>query len=523
MRKKWKKLVAGLVATVLVWNMGIGGYETVQAAAIAAPSALGVLESIFGSFGFFAFSAEMIKTLTKEPDTITDEEWNEIQLAFWQDQLEAGYEEERQKKMKNPSPSVTPEPSPDPSPGVTPVPAPIPEIPTFSELINLGATAGFIDWTQDVWECMGEAVSKLWDKLILDNHSSPFYDSSYFQYPSEDIILNFPYYCGTTYMSIYGNTQMEYQYSTYYSNIPVSYYVRTDLNNSINYYDYSADGSFIHFYIINRTIITDLSNKVISDVVNIQDDASNSSGYLTGLYLRSTKSFMLDNFKSSIYSGSYAPENLLSKAKENIWVHPDLQETYQNNGKLEYPQQAPQPLNIPTIEQLRELAKKLNPEFNPSYTPEMAPNYIQELINALKRDPSVDPNPDPDPDPDPGTDPNPDPKPSTTPELSPTPDPEEEIKGYSVDLTKVFPFCIPFDLIDLIDALDAEPVAPVFEFPIDLTLQNPWTGAKVIDYHKTFVLDFADFEEVVKLLRVMQVLLFLIGLMLITRSHMIKG
>lgn len=36
---------------------------------------------------------------------------------------------------------------------------------------------------------------------------------------------------------------------------------------------------------------------------------------------------------------------------------------------------------------------------------------------------------------------------------------------YKVDLTEVFPFCIPFDFIHLLQALSAEPQTPVFEFP----------------------------------------------------------
>ena len=54
-------------------------------------------------------------------------------------------------------------------------------------------------------------------------------------------------------------------------------------------------------------------------------------------------------------------------------------------------------------------------------------------------------------------------------------------------------------------------------------MNNPWTGEKVVDYHHTFELDMADYEPVIKILRIFQVIFFIIALMLITRQQMIKG
>lgn len=213
--------------------------------------------------------------------------------------------------------------------------------------------------------------------------------------------------------------------------------------------------------------------------------------------------------------------------KENIWVHPDLQETYQNNGKLEYPQEAPQPLQYPSAENLADLAKKLNPEINPDYSPEIAPNYVQELIQKLQQNPSVNPDPNPNPNPNPNPDPGTNPHPTLKPSPTDTPDqpesPEDEVKPYTVDLTKVFPFCIPFDLIHLFKVLDAEPEAPVFKIPIELQVDNPFNGKSIVDYKDTIVINLSDYEQPVKVIRVFEVIFFLIGLMLITRSHMIKG
>ena len=94
---------------------------------------------------------------------------------------------------------------------------------------------------------------------------------------------------------------------------------------------------------------------------------------------------------------------------------------------------------------------------------------------------------------------------------------------YKADLRLVFPFCIPFDLVHLIQAFEAEAQAPVFEFPLDLELENPWTGEKILDYHHTFELDMSDYEPVIKIFRIFEIIFFIIGLLMITRQHMIKG
>ena len=88
--------------------------------------------------------------------------------------------------------------------------------------------------------------------------------------------------------------------------------------------------------------------------------------------------------------------------------------------------------------------------------------------------------------------------PNPDPEVTPKPDEDTsndiDPKNYTADLKKIFPFCIPFDLVHLIQAFEAEPEAPVFEFPFDLELENPWTGKKILDYHHVFKLDMSDYE-----------------------------
>ncbi len=175
----------------------------------------------------------------------------------------------------------------------------------------------------------------------------------------------------------------------------------------------------------------------------------------------------------------------------------------------------------------------------------IAQNYLRDYFGNLKEDkgleydpvtnplpdpicypadmpePVIDPNasvaltpgvrPGTNPGSNPGTDP--DPSPSTNP--SPTPSPGEGIDNTKpiVDLSKFFPFCIPFDLIHLVQALDAEPVAPKWS----LKLEPPQFP---VEWEVT--LDLSQFESLAKIFRTGETLLFVVGLILITRG-IIKG
>lgn len=100
---------------------------------------------------------------------------------------------------------------------------------------------------------------------------------------------------------------------------------------------------------------------------------------------------------------------------------------------------------------------------------------------------------------------------------------DTDLDNYKANLRDVFPFCIPFDLIHLLNALDAEPEAPVFKIPIDLEAGNPFTGDKIVDYHSEMVIDLSDYDDAIKVIRILEIIAFLLGLMLITRQQMIKG
>lgn len=77
------------------------------------------------------------------------------------------------------------------------------------------------------------------------------------------------------------------------------------------------------------------------------------------------------------------------------------------------------------------------------------------------------------------------------------------------DLTKFFPFCIPFDLYDFFTLLRADPVAPVLSWEIrDLSGQT-----------YTLTVDLAEWDSVALLFRRLQLFLFICGLAAASRKY----
>lgn len=96
-------------------------------------------------------------------------------------------------------------------------------------------------------------------------------------------------------------------------------------------------------------------------------------------------------------------------------------------------------------------------------------------------------------------------------------DVSKDLSDYTfAGLEKIFPFCLPFDLIDFIGVLDADPEAPKFSIPIKVPTSSGW-GVYNID------IDLSKFDSVAALLRQMETLAFVVGLIMITRQKMIRG
>lgn len=83
-------------------------------------------------------------------------------------------------------------------------------------------------------------------------------------------------------------------------------------------------------------------------------------------------------------------------------------------------------------------------------------------------------------------------------------------------LETLFPFCLPFDLIDFLNILSAPPEAPHFQIPIRYPTGSGW-AEYVVD------VDLSAFDSVAMILRNMELLAFIVGLILLTRDKMIRG
>lgn len=82
-------------------------------------------------------------------------------------------------------------------------------------------------------------------------------------------------------------------------------------------------------------------------------------------------------------------------------------------------------------------------------------------------------------------------------------------------LEKVFPFCIPFDLIAFLGCLSAAPEAPAFDWVF------PLSGKDGKEY--TLHVDLSPWDPVAKIVRTMETLAFCVGLTMITREKMIMS
>ncbi|TCL59977.1 hypothetical protein EDD76_103168 [Kineothrix alysoides] len=201
---------------------------------------------------------------------------------------------------------------------------------------------------------------------------------------------------------------------------------------------------------------------------------------------------------------------------------------------INYPDIVPQIKNmlLPLITSDSSTGLIIPPSISADALADILARFQEELLPSygVVTDPSTNPNPNPQPIPEyPTPDehvkvvekiikevvnptPNPDTPtvPTPKPEIEPTPIPDNEGIGtdkMTKDWSGIFPFCIPFDIIDLFRVLEATPVAPRWELPI---------RADTFHINYTFVIDMAEFESLAKIFRTCETILFILGLALIT-------
>ena len=336
-------------------------------------------------------------------------------------------------------------------------------------------------------------------------------------------------------------------------------FVNQIVSSGYPYYMYSRSSSGDEYLFLGGVGTFAYSNRVnLRNGAKMYDNGTlkYDTGFLeTGFYTYkyATNISFFSSFQEGFeWSNQQINQNANKLPKSSLWPSVDTKDDYDNNRSLpspSYPNLAVPSITLPTLDEIKDLWKQGSDdeENRPTYVTNFITNHTVQPTPEPEptKKPEVNPNPgggtDPDPnptpsttpavnpdpgggtDPDPNPDPNPDPDPDNPDPDNPDPTPEEEASPYKADLREIFPFCIPFDLIHLFKVFDAEPEAPVFKFPLDLELDNPWTDEKVVDYHHEFEFDFSDYEDLIKLLRIIQIVAFITGLMMITRQQMIKG
>lgn len=290
------------------------------------------------------------------------------------------------------------------------------------------------------------------------------------------------------------NTKVNYNYKYYQDSV-----LNTEINKNWSWWSI-GDANKVSFTLYTNIPIFD-SDEAWKKAL-LDNDFSNALNYLKEYRLAD---WLQDNWNGELFdplTGLSYLNDLANMAKHQglnaIGNDPSLDDMKQHlrdiiaNLKPGY-----DPVTDPTVD----------PALDPICYPDTIPTPIIDPTADVVLQPAKDPTPSPDPDPSPSTSP----KPTT----QPTPSPDEGIDSSQpvVDLSKFFPFCIPFDLIHLVQALDAEPVAPKWT----LKLEPPQFPVEW-----EVVIDLSEFESLAKIFRTGETLLFVVGLILITRG-IIKG
>lgn len=93
--------------------------------------------------------------------------------------------------------------------------------------------------------------------------------------------------------------------------------------------------------------------------------------------------------------------------------------------------------------------------------------------------------------------------------------PPSDMGSFTADLKRIFPFCIPFDLVNAVKVLNAPAVVPKFVIPFKVNYKN-------VKIDEKFIVDMGQFDSVIRIMRIGEVLLFIIGLAFVTRG-LIRG
>ena len=535
-----KKATAVVLAVTVTCGAVMGISVTASAASLSAGALqygadFSFLEGLFMSAGAGALGLDM---LLKTKNDINNWDWGEVlddpatqgQIDNTESKINEWYDNAVKDWYKNHGGSSEPTPTPGTSPPVTVAPINPDDLDIPEEWATLKKNAqgkGILAMGAATAYCVKEAVKGWWDEL-MDTET---------EFQTSDI--KNPY----SYVDCIGYQELRYNYNGNGDYVlKVQVYDKDHVLEYLQAETVSVGGHPIlsfeqpkfpigQQHIYNFCSLTLRSTNKFDDVSNFVY-GYNHDTLGTFYYMNQTYHFFVPVVNSNGDVIREAETKPLGKS--SMWPSTDLKDDYDNNRTLpspSYPNLAVPSIKLPSLDEIKDLWKQGSDdeENRPTYVTNFITNHTVQPTPEPEptKKPEVNPNPGGGTDPQPSGSPDPNPDPGgggdTDPDNPETSTPEEEASPYKADLREIFPFCIPFDLIHLLKVFDAEAEAPVFEFPLDIEMNNPWTGEKVVDYHHTFELDMADYEPVIKILRIFQVIFFIIALMLITRQQMIKG
>ena len=506
-----KKILPVLLSALFACSSITGGYLSatavpVQAAATATWGLMEVIEALFASFGVSYMTYDMLDHFT-DGNNALQPDWQNIY-----DSMEDSYE--KQWTVINGGGGKDPTPTPDPD-FETP--------PHFSEIVKTAMASGVLElgkesygmiktWIDANIPASYEIGQLLCDKTMPDGMNV---DPTYITGGNVVGIIHFAdMWCNSdggyekcSDMIIHGGGSFCY----IEEDGILSMALHDDMPDTTA--DFFSHGSYVGSSYTYYGRVYSFGSKINGK----QPIRAELVQYNSSSATKRSKILNAPVFHSSEDAWNYLNENIgtsgSKKVQAPIWVSPEIQDTYKNAGKLEFPENAPQSINVPNIDQLAQLAQQLQnaSSLDTGSQTDAATSAMQKYLASLQTKTNPDPGTSPKPEPDP--------KPSVTPTPG-KPDSgdtgsDSDKESFTADLKELFPFCIPFDLIHALKILSADPETPYFEVPVKIHSFG-------IDVDYTFVLDFEQFNMIAKVLRTVETLGFIVLLIWVTRD-LIKG
>lgn len=502
MKKIKKKLCSVILCVTLIFQVTFYDYYEAEAAAL--PLGIGIWEIIQG----LLLSAGVTYLTYEGIENMNSDDYVDIALASY---LKESYDTNLriiEGAASGQMPSSSPSPSPSPTP-VTGLPGDQSQAPRYWDaLITAFYENEMIEFTETEWKAwkitvetfINDAFGHGADYNILQvdaNAASKFQKAKELACEKYNIDFKYSTYRaivpGNAWYDAYENQRNIYSVYLFPKNC---YYTLFEDKTGAGYPSYGVNfknAERFRFCVVTYTDEWDGE----STTENIDFYSEIVSGTTqTILRLEYESPYYCINMPYMIpdiapYIGDRPSEDTITIVPE-IQPDPDSEE---EKKPYVIPNEVPEPMKIPTTEQIGDLYNDIQDD------PDNAPENLKTLQEELM----IEPNPEPEPD----TDTNP--APSVAPSAVPDVTVPENAGNYTYDFSDLFPFCIPKDFYNLLCVFNAKAEAPKFEIPFDISYAG-------IEYHKKFTLDMSEFEEVIKIFRLICIISFIVTLIWITRN-----